>query len=100
MDVEAWEERSAIMEFCGGMTRFQAETEAAKAQGRQRHEFIASKRGRDFAGRGHQRSAVARQQRQDDVPGMQRGAAEEDRPLSERDEAIGRRGLVLSSLRE
>jgi hypothetical protein len=30
---DRFEERAAIMEFCGGMSRFQAETLAARAEG-------------------------------------------------------------------
>jgi hypothetical protein len=45
-DREAFEERAAIMEFDGGMTRFQAETMAAKAQGVSRWEAIGNVAGR------------------------------------------------------
>lgn len=37
---DSFEERAAIMEFCGGMSRFQAETMAAKAQGVSRWEAL------------------------------------------------------------
>lgn len=33
IDVDLFLERAAIMEFEGGLSRYQAETEAAKAQG-------------------------------------------------------------------
>ena len=39
-DREAFEERAAIMEFDAGMSRFAAETEAAKAQGKTRWEVL------------------------------------------------------------
>ena len=39
-DVDAWAERSAIMQYDGGMTRFTAETAAAKAQGLARWQAI------------------------------------------------------------
>lgn len=32
-DIDSFEERAAIMEFDGGLSRFEAETQAAKAQG-------------------------------------------------------------------
>lgn len=38
MDLDAWEERAAIMEYSGGMKRFEAETLAAQAQGFERWE--------------------------------------------------------------
>lgn len=47
MDIEAFEERAAIQQFDGGLSRFQAETEAARAQGYQRHEVINEIRKRD-----------------------------------------------------
>lgn len=40
IDVDQFEERAAIMEFDGGMSRFRAETEAAKAQGVQRWQAL------------------------------------------------------------
>lgn len=39
-DLDQFEERAAIMEFDGGMTRFRAETLAAQAQGKQRREVL------------------------------------------------------------
>lgn len=39
-DIDAFEERAAIMEYDGGLSRFEAETAAAKAQGFKRHEAI------------------------------------------------------------
>lgn len=46
IDVEAWEERAAIQEYDGGLSRFQAETEAARAQGLSRWEAIGAISGR------------------------------------------------------
>lgn len=46
--LESWDERAAIMEFCGGMTRFQAETRAAQDLGTTRWSMIDEKRKRDF----------------------------------------------------
>jgi 5'-3' exonuclease len=42
MDLDAWQERSAIMEFDGGLSRFRAETLAAQTQGRRRDEMLAA----------------------------------------------------------
>ena len=39
-DADAWAERSAIMQFDGGMTRFAAETAAARLQGVERWQAI------------------------------------------------------------
>jgi hypothetical protein len=82
-DREAFEERSAIMEYEAGMTRFQAETMAAKAQGVSRWEAIGNVAGRLVESARDQR-AVAGQSRQDHVPGMQPHAAQEARPVPKR----------------
>jgi hypothetical protein len=50
MDVCSFEERSAILEFCAGMSRFEAETSAARAQGVTRWEALRhAERERDIA---------------------------------------------------
>lgn len=85
-DLDAFEERAAIMEFEGGMTRFAAETAAAQMIGRKRHEVMNEIRERDLARRGDQRPAVARQQRADDLPGVQPDPQEENRSVSQRHE--------------
>lgn len=77
-DKEAFEERAAIMEFDGGLSRFRAETMAAEAQGTTRWRALGEitrgivKEARD------QREAVARQQRADGMPAMQPNAKKED----------------------
>lgn len=43
-DLDAFEERAAIIEYDGGLTRFRAETLAAQAQGEARHDAIRSLR--------------------------------------------------------
>ena len=82
-DIEAYEERAAIMEFDGGMTRFQAEVKAAQAQGLSRWEAIGAISRRLLERERHQRS-MAGQSRENDMPGMQRGAKEEARPMPKR----------------
>ena len=49
IDLDQFEERAAIMEFDGGLSRFRAETLAAQAQGRQRKEVLdeIGKRGKN-----------------------------------------------------
>lgn len=63
MNIDQFQERAAIMEFCGGMDRFRAETAAAREQGYQRWEF------RDAVSKRH--SSEARSQR----PAPERNAA-------------------------
>lgn len=99
MDLDQFEERSAIMEFDGGMSRFEAETRAAQAQGYQRHEVMNAIRERDFARGGDHSSEVDRGQRADNVSAMQRDTAQEDRPVSERNPQGRRDRGVLLALR-
>lgn len=96
-DIDQFEERAAIHEFDGGMTRFQAETLAAKAQGRTRWEAINEIR------MGH--SAAARNQRPqgnrdaaNNLPQMQRDPKEQDRSLPVGDVQTGRDRLALLAL--
>ena len=93
-DVEAFEERSAIMEFCGGLSRFRAETLAAQAQGVARHVAIRirnSEQARD------QRSAAARNG-SDDLPGMQPASEEKAGRVPVGNVLAGWGGLALLAL--
>lgn len=84
IDVDTFEERAAIMEFDGGMTRFRAETEAARAQGYQRWEVLDEIRKRNSQGQRDSRSAVAGQLRSGAVSGVQPAPEEENRPMPKR----------------
>lgn len=83
LDFDAFEERSAIMEFEAGMTRFDAETAAAREQGFQRHEVINANRKRHSPAARDHRAAPARKPA-DDLPGVQPAPQEEARPVPER----------------
>lgn len=98
-DLDAFEERAAIMEFDGGMTRFAAETAAAEAMGLKRHEVLDAIRERNLARGRDQRPAVARQQRAVPMPAMQPDQEEENGPMSQRDAEVGRDRLALLALR-
>ena len=98
LDRDQFEERAAIHEFDGGLSRFEAETLAAKAQGFTRWEAMnAIRRGNPSAAR-DQRSAGKRDA-EDNMPGVQRGATEQDRSLPKRDVQAGRDRLALPPLR-
>jgi len=101
-DRDAFEDRAAIMEFDGGLSRFDAETQAAKAQGLTRWQAMEEIKNADSkrnpAIGGHHGSAHVGNG-SDNLPGMQRGAAEQVGPVSERVVPAGRRGVVLSPLR-
>jgi len=84
IDVDAFEERAAIQEYDGGLSRFQAETEAAKAQGLTRWEAL-HEIGRRLVERTRDQRSVAGQPRQNDVPRVQPHAEEKARPVPERE---------------
>jgi hypothetical protein len=79
IDRDQFEERAAIMQFDGGLSRFEAETQAAKAQGLTRWQAMEAISNGDGLGdypaaRDH-REANDRHG-QDGLPRMQRAAAE------------------------
>lgn len=105
-DVDAFEERAAIMEFDAGMSRFEAEAKAAEAQGVARWQALkivkeaSNANGSRHTGGSRDTDAeMAGEQRADDLPRMQRQPQKENRPMPERDPNAGRRGLVLPALR-
>lgn len=83
MNLDRFVERAAIMEFDGGMSRFVAETAAAESQGVKRWEVLNEIRGRNL-GQAPDIGATANGNGADDVPGVQRGAERQNRPLPER----------------
>lgn len=70
LDLDAFVERAAIMEFDGGMSRFQAETKAAQRQGYQRREVMDAIRERNSEQARNQREALERDGT-DGLPGVQ-----------------------------
>lgn len=103
-DPGQFDERAAICEYDGGMTRFAAETQAAKEQGLTRwnaiklHQEAQDAHGRGPAvGAGDQARTLDRKRDENDVPGVQRQSEEEERPVSEREPQDGRdRGALLA----
>lgn len=85
MDYDGFEERAAIMEFDGGMSRFEAETRAAREQGEPRWRAIGDVAKRFVEQARNQREAMAQRPGADNVPGVQRWAAKENRSMPERD---------------
>lgn len=100
-DTDAFEERSAIMEFDGGLSRFQAETEAAKAQGLTRWQALQEVHNendqRDTARRQDHGEAPERHN-PNNLPGMQPRQAQQQRPMSQRVVSAGWGGLALLAL--
>lgn len=103
-DLGQFDERAAICEYDGGMTRFAAETQAAKEQGLTRwaaiklHQEAQDAHGRGPAvGAGDQARTLDRQRDEIDLPIMQQQPEEEARPVSEREPQTGRdRGALLA----
>lgn len=101
LDLDAFAERAAIMEFDGGLSRFQAETEAARAQGVTRWQALEALRhanGIGHSGKGGNIGSAAIRDGSDDLPRVQRHPQEQDRPMPERVVPAGRRGLEMLAL--
>lgn len=102
-DLDQFETTAAWLEYCDGMSRFEAETEAACRQGLGRWQVMEAKRDAKRDGdseRGGDRgAAMAGQQRQDAMPGMQLAPQEESRSMPERDAQAGWAGVELLALR-
>ena len=86
IDLDAFEERAAIIEFDGGTSRFEAETLAAAAQGYKRHEVLNEIRQRNTQTGRNNGLELARQSSENDLPPVQHGAKKENRPMPERNE--------------
>jgi hypothetical protein len=104
LDVDRFVERAAIIEFEGGMDRFEAETMAAQAQGLTRWQAMEAVRDAERIGNSQQArnhgSAVVRNNT-NRMPVVQRqpvaGASENSRAVG--DVQTRRGAVVLSSLR-
>jgi hypothetical protein len=81
IDIDQFEERAAIIECSGEVSRFHAETLAAREQGKTRAEVLNEIRMGHPAGRGDRREAVAREQRQGTMPLVQSRPEEKDRSV-------------------
>lgn len=97
LDIDRYENTAAWLEYCDGMTRFQAETEAARRQGYQRWEAQNEIRKRNSEGP-RDRGQEADRHAANDLPGMQPNPQEEARPVSGRDVHAGRGGSILPPL--
>lgn len=84
VDLDQFEERAAIMEFDGGMTRFEAETAAAKAQGLQRWEVLRHAKSKRHPAPARDHRATPAGQPENDLPEVQRRSEEQARPVPER----------------
>lgn len=90
------------MEFDGGLSRFDAETQAAKAQGLTRWQAMEEIKNADSKrnpaiGGDHGSAHVGNGS--DNLPGMQRAAAEQGGPVSVGVVPAGRGGVAVLALR-
>lgn len=86
IDVDQFENTAAWLQYCDGMSQFQAETEAARRQGALRKEALqhVENSKRDTKGQRHHNAPNARHDK-DNMPSVQSHATEQERPLPERD---------------
>lgn len=98
LDVDAFENTAAWLEYCDGMSRFGAETEAARRQGKTRWEALNEIRKRNFEQQRDKRSQSCGDTAHD-VPTVQSRQEKEARPVFERDVQAGRDSMALLALR-
>lgn len=84
IDVDAFEERAAIMEYDGGLTRFEAETLAAQAQGVTRWEALGEI-GKRLVEAARNKREAAERNAEGDMPGVQPASEKENGPVPKRD---------------
>lgn len=101
LTVDLWLERAAIMEFGGGLTRFEAETRAAECYGTTRHQMIKELRDADgcglAGGYGDPARALDGKRNAGSMPGVQSVAQEKDGSMPQREQEAGRdRGALLA----
>lgn len=102
LDLDQFAERAAIMEFDGGLTRFAAETEAARAQGVTRWQALEAVKNANVighSGQGGNIGQTAFRHGSDNLPGMQPDAKEQVGSMLERHIHAGRRDVALLALR-
>lgn len=97
IDLDRFEDTAAWLEFCDGMSRFAAETEAARRQGFKRYEVMNAIRERNSE-RGGDIACPAVRNAAYDVSDVQRASAQEARPLPVGQLLAGWCGLALLAL--
>ena len=80
LDMDVWCERAAIMQFDGGLSRYEAEVRAAVRQGKKRWEFINENNKRNSPRGGHNCSQSVGDTAHG-LPGMQSHPQEKERQM-------------------
>lgn len=101
IDWDAFEERAAIAEYDGGLSRFEAETLAARAQGLERWQVMGAVHANSMGNSEQARDqrAAAHGDAAHDLPGVQSGAEEENGSVLERHVHSAGRAVAMPSLR-
>lgn len=102
LDLDQFAERAAIMEFDGGLSRFEAETQAAKAQGVTRWQALEAVKNANVighSGQGRNNGQAAFRHGSDNLPRVQPDPKEQNRSVPERHIHAGRRDVALLALR-
>ena len=97
MDLDQFEHTAAWLEFCDGMTRFEAEAEAAKRQGKTRWEAMNAIRKRDTK-QARDTGSAAVGKPANNLPRVQPHAAQEKRSLPVGVVSTGWGAMVLLAL--
>jgi len=80
LNIDQFENTAAWLEYCDGMSRFEAETEAARRQGYKRHEVINANGIRNSEG-GRDSGQTTTRQSADNVSGVQPVSAQKVGPV-------------------
>lgn len=80
VNLDQFENTAAWLEYCDGMTRFEAETEAARRQGYKRHEVINANGIRNSEG-GRNNGQAATRQSADHLSAVQPAPAQKVGPV-------------------
>lgn len=98
IDRDQFEQTAAWLEYCDGMSRFEAETEAARRQGYKRHEVINANGIRNSEGGRHSGQTATRKPA-DNLSRVQSTSAQEIRSMLIGFVLAGWGGLELLALR-
>lgn len=99
---DTFEERAAIMEFDGGLSRYQAEVEAAKAQGVARWQALKAVNDAKHIGNSEQardNGQADKRHGSGNMPALQPASAQQVGPLPVGDVQTGRDRVALLALR-
>lgn len=98
-DMDQFENTAAWLEHCDGMSKFSAETEAARRQGMKRFEVMNENSKRDIGGC-RNIGSIPERKPADNLSRVQPVSEKENGPVPKRDVSAGRDSLALLALLE